>query len=95
MREQEVQKELEKKIRQAWEDNGIVYIEERIYVLNNKKIYEQILQENYNPANVECLGQQKIPKLIKRNYWWPEIKGDIKKYVQKYTKCQQNKIQHL
>ena len=34
-------------------------------------------------------------KLIKRNYWWPGIKGDIKKYIQEYTKCQQNKTQHM
>ena len=33
-------------------------------------------------------------ELIKRNYQWPEIKKDIKKYVQKYMKCQQNKIQY-
>jgi len=37
-REQEVQKELDKDEGQAWENNGIVYMEERIYVLNNKKI---------------------------------------------------------
>ena len=29
--------------------------------------------------------------LIKRNYWWPEIKTDIKKYIQEYQKSQQNK----
>jgi len=34
-REQEVQKELEKTDRQAWKNNRVVYIEERIYVLNN------------------------------------------------------------
>ena len=34
-------------------------------------------------------------ELIKRNYWWLEIKGNIKKYVQRYTKCQQNKVQHM
>ena len=34
-------------------------------------------------------------ELIKRNYWWSEIKDDIKKYVQGCTKCQQNKIQYL
>jgi len=34
-------------------------------------------------------------KLIKINYWWPEIKEDIKKYVQGYIKCQQNKVQHI
>jgi len=52
IKEQEVQKELEKKDRQAWKDNRVVYIKERIYVPNNWKIWEQILQENHEPANV-------------------------------------------
>jgi len=33
-------------------------------------------------------------ELVKKNYWWPELKGDIKKYVQRCFKCQQNKVQH-
>ena len=33
-------------------------------------------------------------ELIKRNYWQPGIKEDIKKYVQECTKCQQNKVQY-
>ena len=33
-------------------------------------------------------------ELIKQNYWWPEFKEDIKKYVQGCFKCQQNKVQH-
>ena len=32
--------------------------------------------------------------LIKRTYWWPGLKEDVKKYVQGYIKCQQNKVQH-
>jgi len=30
-------------------------MEERIYVLNNQKIQEQIIQENHEPADVEYL----------------------------------------
>ena len=33
-------------------------------------------------------------KLIKRTYWWPGLKEDVKKYVQGCFKCQQNKVQH-
>jgi len=33
-------------------------------------------------------------KLVKRNYWWPGLKEDIKRYIQEYFKCQQNKVQH-
>jgi len=40
-------------------------------------------------------GQQQMIDLIKRNYWWPGIKKDIKKYIQGYFKCQQNKVQHM
>ena len=59
-------------------------MEEKIYVPNNWKIQEQILQENHEPANIRHSGQQKMLKLIKRNYWWPEILNNIKKYTQKY-----------
>ena len=38
IREQEVQKELEKDKGQAWKDNRIVYIKGRIYIPNNRKI---------------------------------------------------------
>ena len=43
IREQEVQKELKKNEGQAWEHNGIVYMDGNIYVPNNWKIQEQIL----------------------------------------------------
>ena len=33
-------------------------------------------------------------ELIKQNYWWPGIKGDVKKYIQECLKYQQNKVQH-
>jgi len=35
-----------------------------------------------------------MQELIKRTYWWPGLKEDIKKYVQGCAKCQQNKVQH-
>ena len=34
-------------------------------------------------------------ELIKRNYWWSEVKSDINKYMQECTKYQQNKVQHI
>jgi len=34
-------------------------------------------------------------ELIKRNYWWPGIRNDVRKYVQGCQDCQQNKVQHM
>ena len=42
-KEQEVWRELEKKNRQSWKEEGIVYMDKRIYVPNNQKIKEKIL----------------------------------------------------
>jgi len=69
-------------------------MEGRIYILNNKKIKEEILKENHDLADVEHPGQHRMLELIKRTYWWPELKEDVKKYIQGCFKCQQNKVQH-
>ena len=53
---------------QVWKDNRIVYIKERIYVSNNRKIQEQVLQKNHDSVDIEHLGQQRMSELIKRNY---------------------------
>ena len=45
-------------------------MEEKIYVPNNWKIQEQILQDNHELADIEYSEQQRILELIKRNYWW-------------------------
>ena len=68
MKEQEVYKELEKEDRQAWEEDEIVYVDGRIYVPNNQKIKEKILQENHEPVDIRYPGQQQMMNLIKKNY---------------------------
>ena len=70
-------------------------MDRRIYILNNHKIKEKILQENYDSVDVRYPEQQQIMELIKRNFWWPEIKNNIKRYIQGCFKCQQNKVQHM
>ena len=61
---------------------------------NNKKIKKEILKKNYDSVDVGHPGQHKMLELLKRTYWWPELKEDIKIYVQECIKCQQNKVQH-
>jgi len=48
-REQEVQQTLKK-------GDGITYLDGQIYIPNNRKIKEQILQENHDPVDVSHLG---------------------------------------
>ena len=93
-REKEITQALKKEDRLTWEEDGVVYMEGRIYVPNNKKIKEEILKENHDLADMGHPGQHRMLEVIKRTYWWPGLKNDVKKYVQGCFKCQQNKIQH-
>jgi len=70
-------------------------VDRQIYIPNSQKIKERILKENHELADVGHLGQQQMMELIKRNYWWPGIKNNVKKYIQGCFKCQQNKVQHM
>jgi len=68
MREKEIIQALEKQDGLTWEEDGVVYIEGRIYVLNNKKIREEILKENHNSADMGHSGQHRMLELLKRTY---------------------------
>jgi len=93
-REKEVIQALERQDRLTWKEDGVVYIEGRIYVPNNKRIREEILKENHDLVDVDHPGQHRMLELLKRIYWWPGLKEDVKKYIQGCFKCQQNKVQH-
>jgi len=47
-----VVQELKKENSLAWKENRIIYMDGQIYIPNNKKLQEQILQRNHNPINI-------------------------------------------
>ena len=93
-REKEVVQILEKNDRLTWKEDGVAYMEGRVYMPNNKELREEILREHYDLADIGHPGQHRMMELLKRTYWWPGLKEDVKKYVQGCFKCQQNKVQH-
>ena len=93
-REKEIIQAIKREDELAWKEDDVVYMEGRIYVPNNKDLKEEILREHHDPADIRHPEQHRMQELIKRTYWWPGLKEDVKKYVQGCTKCQQNKVQH-
>jgi len=81
-REKEVVQALKKEDGLTWEEDGVMYMEGRIYVPNNKKIKEKILRENHDLVDVGYSGQYRMLELLKRTYWWPGLKEDVKRYIQ-------------
>jgi len=68
MREKEVVQALKKEDSLTWEEDGVVYMEGRIYVPNNRKIKEEILKENHDLADMRHPGQHRMLEVIKRTY---------------------------
>ena len=68
IREKEVIQALKKKDSLTWEEDRVVYIEGRIYVLNNKKIQEEILKKNNDLMDIKHPGQHRMLELLKRTY---------------------------
>ena len=68
-REKEIVQTLEKNDGSTWEEEGVVYMEGRIYVLNNKGIKEEILKEHHDPADIRHPGQLRMMEILKRTYW--------------------------
>jgi len=52
IREKKVVQALEKEDGLTWEEDGVIYMEGRIYIPNNKKIKEEILKKNHNSVDV-------------------------------------------
>ena len=78
---------MEKEDGLAWKENKVAYMEERIYVPNNKSLREEILKEHYDPADIGYSDQYRMLELLKRTYWWPGLKENVKKYIQGCFKC--------
>jgi len=56
-KEREVVQVLEKKDGLTWEEDGIIYMDGRIYVPNNKKTKKIILKENHDEVDIGHPGQ--------------------------------------
>jgi len=55
-----VVKALKKQDGLTWEEDIVVCKEGRIYILNNKKIREEILKENHDSVDVGHPGQHRM-----------------------------------
>ena len=67
-KEKEIIQAMEKQDGLTWEEDRVVYMEERIYIPSNKKIKEEILKENHDLVYMEHPGQHRMLELLKRTY---------------------------
>ena len=76
------------------DEQGVIKMGKRIYVLNKEELRREILEEVHCAAYAMHPRNTKIYQDLKDNYWWKGMKKDISEYISKCLTCQQVKAEH-
>jgi len=75
------------------EENGLMLKEGKVYVPKNEELRTEIIRLHHDTPIGGHGGQWKTVELVTRNFWWPGVTREIKRYVEGYDACQRNKNQ--
>ena len=72
---------------------GLIYCnnQDRVYIPNNKQLKTRILREIHDAPTGGHVGVTKTTELVKRQFYWPRMHDEIRKYVTSCLPCQQSK----
>jgi len=73
------------------EVNRIMYKEEKVYVPKDEKLRAEIIRLHHDIPIGGHGGQWKTVELVTRNFWWPGITKEVKRYVEGCDAYQRNK----
>ena len=79
--------QLEEKVREGkftdfhLDDEGVLWISERLCIPNMNNLREEILEEAHFTVYSVHLGATKMYHNIKDHYWWDGLKKDVADYV--------------
>jgi len=78
---------------EEWREvDGIMYKKGKVYMPKDEKLRAEIVRLHHDTSIGGHGGQWKIVELVTRNFWWPGVTKEVKRYVEGCNACQQNKI---
>jgi len=78
---------------EGWTKKERVLIwKKQLYVPDSSTLREEIISCHYESELAGHPGYTKTHKLVTRNYWWPQMMSDIKKFVVGCEKYQAIKL---
>ena len=63
-------------------EGELVLKKDKVYMLKDKELRVEIIWLHYNILVVGHRGKQKTIELVMRNYWWPEVTKNVRKYME-------------
>jgi len=77
---------------EEWREvDGIMYKEGKVYMPKDKKLRAEIIRLHHNMPIGGHGGQWKMVELVTRNFRWPGVTKEVKRYVEGCDACQRNK----
>jgi len=74
---------------EEWREvDSVIYKEGKVYVLKDDKLRAEIIRLHHDMPIEGHEGQWKTVKLVTRNFWWPGVTKEVKRYVEGCNACQ-------
>ena len=73
------------------EEDGLMLKEGKVYVPKDKELRTEIIRLHHDTPVGGHGGQWKTIELVTRNFWWPGVMKEVKRYVEGCDSCQRNK----
>ena len=68
-----------------------MYKEGKVYIPKDEKLRAEIIRLHHDTPIGGHGGQWKMVELVTRNFWWPGVTKEVKRYVEGCNACQRNK----
>jgi len=65
--------------------------EGKVYIPKDEKLRAEVIRLHHNTPVEGHGGQWKTTELVTRNFWWPGVSQEVKRYVEGCDACQRNK----
>jgi len=75
------------------QEDGLILKEGKIYIPKDEKLRVEVIRLHHDMLVGGHGGQWKMAELVTRNFWWPGVTREVKRYVERCNACQQNKNQ--
>ena len=74
---------------EEWREvDSIMYKERKVYVPKDEKLRAEIIRLHHDMLIGGHGGQWKMVELVTRNFWWPGVTKEVKRYVEGCNACQ-------
>ena len=73
------------------EEDGLMLKEGKVYMPKDETLRVEIIRLHHDTPMGGHGGQWKTAEMVTRNFWWPGVTREVKRYVKGCDACQRNK----